>query len=91
MGYLHEAVLSDKIKDIKDYQGSDLNEFDDCGMTPLLYSVYSGCDDLVLALLEKGCDPNQADINGVSPLYFAVHEFEFVEIAKLLKRFGAID
>ena len=86
---LHEIVLCDKVDEIKTYQLKDYDDYDHLGMTPLLYAVFSGCEDLVEALLELGCDPNKCDTNGDSPLYFSEDDFDLEEVTKVLKKYGA--
>jgi len=69
--------------------GADLNEFDDFRMTPLLWAIMRGDIDAVRLLLESGADanvrPNPSDL----PLWSAEDNFGMMEIAALLRSYGA--
>ncbi|PYT39150.1 MAG: hypothetical protein DMG45_20870 [Acidobacteria bacterium] len=69
--------------------GADLNEFDDFRMTPLLWAIMRGDIDAVRLLLESGADanvrPNPSDL----PLWSAEDDFGMMEIAALLRSYGA--
>lgn len=67
------------------------DEYDENGMTPLLYAVFRGDPAEVQSLLEQGADCNkpQRDDSTATPLWHAEEDFGLVEIAKLLRRYGA--
>lgn len=46
------------------------------GATPLLLACAAGCERLVAALLERGCDPRQADRAGSTPLHHALRHHD---------------
>ena len=52
--------------------GAKLDLVDPEGTSALIIAVINGRYDVVSALLEKGADPNVADIKGMTPLYAAV-------------------
>jgi len=70
-------------------EGADLNEFDDFRMTPLLWAIMRGDIAAVKMLLESGADPNVRPNPSDSPLWSAVDDWGFVEIAALLRSYGA--
>jgi ankyrin repeat protein len=69
----------------------NVNEWDDLGMTPLLYAVFRGDVEGVRQLLEAGADPNLAkrDDRTATPLWHARDDFGLHEIAEVLIRAGA--
>ena len=71
--------------------GADVNELS-AGMTPLLIAVFRGDIDMVRLLLEKGADPNlrgnPMDASSC-PLWHAEDDFGLIDIAKVLKSYGA--
>jgi ankyrin repeat protein len=68
-----------------------INAYDENGMTPLLYAVFSGDLIGVRELLEQGADCNkpQRDDPTATPLWHAEEDFGLVEIAKVLRASGA--
>jgi ankyrin repeat protein len=70
--------------------GADLNEFDDFRMTALLWAIMRGDITAVKLLLESGADPNIRPNPSDSPLWSAEDDSGFVEIAALLKSYGAV-
>jgi ankyrin repeat protein len=87
---LMEAVLRAEILGVKQAltSGSDPNE-EDCGMTPLLWAIFGGYNEVVRLLLDSGADPNlQPRLSG-SSLWHAEDDFGLVEIIQLLKSYGA--
>jgi ankyrin repeat protein len=69
--------------------GCDLDEYDDLGMTALLFAVYRGDVEAVRLLLEAGADPHRESRQGTTPLWHATEDFGLHEIAELLRRHGA--
>jgi ankyrin repeat protein len=69
--------------------GADLNEFDDFTMTALLWAIMRGDITAVRMLLEAGADPNVRPNPSDSPLWSAEDDFGMVEIAALLRLYGA--
>ena len=69
-------------------EGANLNELTD-GMTPLLWAIMRGDLEAVRLLLESGADPNVRPNQSDSPLWSAEDDFGFLEIAELLKSYGA--
>ena len=70
--------------------GADPNEFDDFRMTPLLWAIMRGDITAVKLLLESGADPNTRPNPSDSPLWSAEDDWGFVEIAALLRSYGAL-
>ena len=70
--------------------GADLNEFDGFRMTPLLWAIMRGDITAVRMLLESGADPNARPNPSDFPLWSAEDDWGFVEIAALLRSYGAI-
>jgi ankyrin repeat protein len=69
--------------------GADLNEFDDFRMSPLLWAIMRGDIAAARMLLESGADPNTRPNPSDSPLWSAEDDWGFVEIAALLRSYGA--
>lgn len=69
--------------------GADPNEFDDFRTTPLLWAIMRGDFAAVQTLLESGADPNTRPNPSDSPLWSAEDDWGFVEIAALLRSYGA--
>jgi ankyrin repeat protein len=69
--------------------GADLDEFDDFRMTPLLWAIMRGDISAVKILLEAGADPNVKPNPDDSPLWSAEDDFGLMEIAALLRSYGA--
>lgn len=68
-----------------------IDAYDEYGTTQLLYSVFRGDTAKVQSLLEQGADCNrpQRDDSTATPLWHAEEDFGQVEIAELLRRYGA--
>lgn len=69
----------------------EIDAYDANGMTRLLYAVFSGDCAQVKSLLDQGADcnrPHRDDLTA-TPLWHAEEDFGLVEIAKLLRRYGA--
>lgn len=69
--------------------GTNINEVDAVGFTPLHLVVFRGQRDVVEFLLERGADPNVPLRDGVTPLWSA-EDFGLDDIASLLRRHGGI-
>ena len=52
--------------------GANLDLTDPEGTTALIVAVINGHYDVAAVLVEKGANPNIADIKGMTPLYAAV-------------------
>ena len=67
------------------------DEYDELGMTPLLYAVFQGDLAAVKALPIQGADGSkpQRDDSTATPLWHAQEDFGLLEIADLLKLHGA--
>jgi ankyrin repeat protein len=68
--------------------GADVNEMRD-EMTPLLWAIFRGDIEAVRMLLEHGADPNVRPNAEDSPLWHAEEDFGLMEIAALLRSYGA--
>jgi len=86
---LHQQVLKSDTDGIKTaiLDGSDLNELDDQGHTPLHWAVMRGDIDTVKQLLEAGSNPNTLSSDGITPKWSAV-DFGLFEIEQLLDSYG---
>ncbi len=90
-GKLVDAVLKSDIETVRHLiaNGAKVNEVND-RMTPLLWAIFRGDIECVRVLLEGGADPNLRPNPTDSPLWHAEDDFGLVEIADLLKSYGAI-
>jgi len=70
---------------------SSIDDYDENGMTPLLYAVWIGDMEAVKSLLDNGADPNKPQRGEVSstPLWHAEEDFGLTAIANLLRAYGA--
>lgn len=68
-----------------------IDDYDENGMTPLLYAVFAGDIDVVRSLLDAGADPDkpQRDDPSATPLWHAQEDFGLHAIANLLWAYGA--
>jgi len=69
-------------------KGSDPNQAENSGATPLSVAADNGHTDIVKLLLEKGSDPNQAGKTGFTPLSIAANNGH-TDIVKLLLEKGS--
>ena len=86
---IHEAVLFGNIEAVKQHlaAGTDVNERDEDGDTPLLHAALFGHKEIVELLIAKGADVNVRGFGGMTPLNMAADEGE-KEIADLLRKHG---
>ncbi len=89
MSQLKQLVIEEDIEGLKAYKNNDINSLDNLGFPILTTAVMTGNIEIVKILLEKGCNPNISDILNDTPLGYTEKEFEFHEIAKLLREYGA--
>lgn len=70
---------------------SSIDDYDENGITPLLYAVFRGDLDSVQSLLNDGANPSkpQRDDAMATPLWHAAEDFGLTEIGKLLRAYGA--
>ena len=90
-GTLHKACEKGDIQAVKQHldAGADVNDKDDNGFTPLIYTCGEGHVELSEFLIEKGADMHaKAGYPSSSPLHAAASE-NYEEIAALLIIKGA--
>ena len=90
---LIDAINRGDIDEVKKLlaRGAPVNEKDDrLGRTPLIMASMNGHAGIVKILLEKGADPNTADMEGWTPIRYA-HAYGYDEIVKMLRAVGAQD
>ena len=87
---IHVAALQGNVEAIREYikAGSDLNEKDEYGSTPLIIAITFGKTEVARALIEAGADMNIRDNNGSTPLHLAAF-FCRPEIVRALLDNGA--
>lgn len=87
---LHAAALQGNLDAVRGYieAGSDLNEKDAFGSTPLIIATTFGRTDVARALIEAGADLNLAGSEGATPLHSAAF-LGRTEIVRLLLDHGA--
>jgi ankyrin repeat protein len=73
----------------KDLLPGEMDAWDTNGMTPLLNAIVAGDKDRVRRLLDMGADPNRPSNTGGTPLWHAEDDFGLIEIAQLLRQYGA--
>jgi ankyrin repeat protein len=68
---------------------SSIDEYDEIGMTALLYAVVIGDFESVQNLLNEGANPNKPhrDDATATPLWHAEEDFGLMDIGKLLRVF----
>ncbi|UCG26757.1 MAG: ankyrin repeat domain-containing protein [Bacteroidales bacterium] len=87
---IHAAALMGNIEAINQHikAGSDLNEKDEYGSTPLIVAATFGKTKVAKALIEAGADMNLTSNEGSTPLHTAAF-FGRVEIVEMLLDNGA--
>ena len=83
-----ETSSEDQLMD-KDLLPGEMDAWDTNGMTPLLNAIFAGDKDRVRRLLDMGADPNRPSNAGGTPLWHAEDDFGLIEIAQLLRQYGA--
>ena len=63
---IHDAAYRDIIEAVKQHMaaGTDVNEKDEDGWTPLNYAAFSGCKEVAELLIAKGADVNAMVLYG---------------------------
>lgn len=86
---LHDAVQRCELADVRlaISKGLNLDELDDFGNSPLHWAVLGGYEDIVMALLESGANPNVISDDGITPKWSAA-DFGLTRIEQLLTKFG---
>ena len=87
---LHQAVRDRDMEQTQALlsEGTDVNEKDWLGYTPLHWAIYFGYPDVVEILLSEGANPSIQSDTGRIPLQLA-KEMGYEEIAELLHKHGA--
>ena len=88
---IHKASEEGNIEVVKQHlaAGTDVNEGDEDGDTPLIYALEEGHKEVARLLITKGADVNtKRDFAKTSPLHFAAI-YDLKEIATLLIAKGA--
>ena len=88
---IHEAVINRDIEAVKQHlaAGTNVDEKDGVGWTPLHYAAVEGNKEVVELLITKGADVNaKDDQSGETPLHFAAFSGH-KEIVELLIAKGA--
>ncbi|MFC2134564.1 ankyrin repeat domain-containing protein [Bacteroidota bacterium] len=87
---IHTAAAMGSLKSIERHikAGSDLNEKDQYGSTPLIVAITFGKPEVVKVLIEAGADIQIKNSDGASPLHIAAF-FCHPEIVKALLDKGA--
>ena len=85
---IHEAAKKGNIEVIKQHldAGTDVNAYDDEGITPLSYAAIKGHKNVVELLIGNGADVNAVSSRGLPPIMFAKNQ---PEIKRLLIKNGA--
>ena len=70
----HELIFNNKIVEIQKLleNGTDIDQKDKYGLTPLMYAVSCNNEELVKLFLEKEADVNLSNKYGCTALFFAV-------------------
>ena len=90
---IHEAAANGDISNVKKYleSGVKLNSDYDIkktyGGNPLFSAVFNGHDEIVELLILKGADVNSTDINGETPLDWAISR-NLIDTDILLRKHG---
>ena len=86
---LIDAAYAGNVEAVKQHlaAGTDVNEKDDDGWTPLHYAAYGVHKEIVELLIAEGADVDAKDRHGNKPLYWAGFSNQ-TEIADLLRKHG---
>jgi len=87
---LHDAAFAGRQDLIEQFlaKGKSINEQAGNGWTPLLAAVAQGHPKIVKLMLERGANPDIANLQKITPLMYAAR-YGNLEIAKMLLDFGA--
>ena len=87
---LHLAALQGRVDAIRQHikAGSDLNEKDEYGSTPLIAAITFGQTEAAIAFIEAGADMKITNNEGATPLHIAAF-FCHIEIVEALLDNGA--
>jgi len=87
---LHQAVRDHDIEQIQSLisKGTDINEKDWLGYTPLHWAIYFGYFDVAEILIAAGANPNIKSDTGRTPLEIAT-DMDYNHLAELLRKHGA--
>lgn len=87
---MHAACLRSNAEIVKlllDYK-ADVHARDKCGATPFHWACHRSefVPEILQVLLENGANPNDTDVNGVTPLFYAINK---VDVTNFLLDHGA--
>ncbi|MFN7098032.1 MAG: ankyrin repeat domain-containing protein [Gammaproteobacteria bacterium] len=87
---LAKAIIYGNITDVVPWleNGTDIDDYDEYGFTPLIEAVIFRKHDIVTALLERGADTNSLSVTGHSALHWAA-EIGDAHLCELLLEKGA--
>lgn len=77
-----------KLKELLEYEGRDVNSIDDNGRTALFFAAGLGSEKCVKMLLEEGADVHWQDKDGFTALHIAAG-YVHTSVVKALLAFGA--
>lgn len=88
--WLHQTVRDHDIQKIHSLisEGTDVNEKDCLGYTPIHWAIYFGHHEVAQILISKGANPNIKSDTGRTPLEIAT-SMVYDKIAELLRNHGA--
>ncbi|XP_026828523.1 uncharacterized protein LOC105286418 isoform X2 [Ooceraea biroi] len=88
---LFKVIKHNNFSDVEIYikMGAFINAKNGKGGTPLHYTAWKGCDEVVSILLENRADPNAVNKKGFTPLHYAA-KFSHLKVVKALLANGAV-